>query len=217
MASKILSVSCFADIYRCMEIERQSGGFQAQLPVTTMDEQAVIAMCRKADEIYINADWPSTSYRWQTLPKVAKRYQANLVRQDARERLGGEASLQVQWKILDDVTEGGVTKSRVFYAAVPDQETAFIRDLASHFTRKVRIIAPLPLALASLVAGMEKPADNFSVVWVGEKVILVNNQLFGRAGQGGTYRPPWACLRARPPRIRTNCAGFPRNSVVKCS
>jgi len=155
------------DSFDFIEIDRQTGGFFAQPKMSGRpNEEALDRACRKADEIYVNAAMATAQYEWEQFPKVAKRYQSSLIMQDAREKLGGTGAIQVQFKLLGDAPAGA--QMRVAYVAVPEEDLTPIWNTFQKHMKKVKFISPLPVALARAVAEIDKPQENFIVVWVGE-------------------------------------------------
>ena len=174
MGKRILSVSYIEDTYQYMEIDKQAGGFFPQSPSPSTTVEALLSACRKADEIYINAGFPSALYEWETFPKVNKRYVPNLVNQNAKEKVGGAVAPLVQYKVLGDVSEGGVAKSHIAYIAVQREDLQPLWTTFGKFMKKVKYISPLPVALAATVVEAEKPTEkNFMIVWVGEKASVI--------------------------------------------
>lgn len=173
MSTRILSVSYFEDSYQYLEIDKQSGGYFPRPAPQTATVEALLAACRQADEIYINAAMPSALYEWENFPKVAKKYLANVVMQDAREKIGEGSAPQVQHKVLGDVTEAGVTKSRIAYIAVQPEDLTPLWTTFGKFGKKVKAISPLSVALASMAAKIDRPSENFAVVWVGPNSSMI--------------------------------------------
>ncbi len=173
MGKRILSVSYIEDSYQYLEIDKQAGGMFPQPSPPTATVESLLAACRKADEIYISAGLPTALYEWEAFPKVAKRYTANLVQQDAKEKSGSPGPLRFQYKELGDVTEGGATKTKIAYIAVQEDDLKPLWTTFGKFMRKVKFISPLPVALASTVAKADKPSGNFVVVWVGDTTSVI--------------------------------------------
>ena len=169
MAHRILSISHFQGAFHYVEIDKQAGGYFPQTPAVAPTLEALAGACRKADEIHINAEWPGAAYVWSTFPKVAKRYQNNLVAQDAKERIGGTSPVHVQFRSLGEVTEGGNVRSKLTYVGLPEEEIAPIWNAFDKYMGKVKHIGPLTLALTSAVAQTAKPENDFMVVWVGDE------------------------------------------------
>ena len=108
MARSILSKSVtFRTRISLLKSTSSPAGISSRLPCPIRPAEAVLAACKRADEIYVNAELPSSLYRWEVMPKVAKRYQGNMVSQAARERVGADTPIHVQWKPVADVVEGG--------------------------------------------------------------------------------------------------------------
>ena len=173
MAKKILSVSLIDDAFHYLEIEKQPAGFFVHPPPLFVTQETLKAACQKADEIYLNGIFPNTIYEWGLFPKVNRRYLTNLVEKDAREKFGTSSPLQVQFKTLREAVEAGISKWEVAYIAVEEQTLSSLWKTFKSFTRKIKFIAPLPVALASTVAHTDQPAENFSVLWVGETSSVV--------------------------------------------
>jgi len=173
LAKRILSVSFLEDAYQFMEIDKQAGGFFAQLPTAVSTEEAMITACREAKEIYICGGFPTAFYQWETFAKVAKKYLAALVQQNAKEQIGTSVEPQVQYKYLEDVVQTGITKSKLAYIAIPDPDLEPIWTTFDKFMKKVKIIAPLSVSLASIVAQTDHPAEDFIVLWTSEKATVI--------------------------------------------
>jgi len=74
MGKKILSICYINGSAEYIEVERtQSGGFSLA-PSHAYSSESLQAACTRADEIYINGLFPTTSYEWETFPKVQERY-----------------------------------------------------------------------------------------------------------------------------------------------
>ena len=169
MGKRVLCVTYFQESVQFLEVDKQSGGFFPQPLSTVTSLEALNTACRKADEICISSELPSALYEWETFPRVAKRYQANLIGQDAKDKTGTGAALQVKWKMLGELAEGGAKKNRVAYIAVQNEDLEPIWNTFGKYIKKVRSIAPLPVALAAMVSRLDGPQENFIVVGVGEK------------------------------------------------
>ena len=173
MAKKILSVSYLDGTYQFMEVDKQAGGFFPKPVTSSTTVEALVTACRKADEIHISAELSTAVYEWESFPKVAKRFFSNLVQQHAVENIGVAVPLQVQFKHLGDVDEAGASKSRIMYIAVQEADLRPLWTTFNKFIKKVKVIAPLPVAMASVVAQTDKPAEDFIVVWTGEKSSVI--------------------------------------------
>ncbi|MFH0813293.1 MAG: hypothetical protein V2A69_10725 [Pseudomonadota bacterium] len=174
MAKKILSVSLLEDTFQYLEVEKQPAGFFLQSLPTVITQESLLAACRKADEIYINGLFPTALYEWGTFPKVARRYLNNLVNQDARAKLGAPSPVQIQYETVKEVVDAGIAKWQVAYAAIEEDNIAFIWDTFKGYTRKIKFISPLPVALASTIAQIDQPQENFLTVWVGETSSVIS-------------------------------------------
>lgn len=168
MGKRVLCVTYFQDSVYFLEVDKQSGGFFPQPFSPTTSLEALNVACRKADEIYISGEMPSALYEWEIFPRVAKRYQANLISQDAKDKAGTSAPLQVRWKVLGDLVEGGAKKNRVAYIAIQHEDLEPIWNTFSKHIKKVKSISPIPVALAAMVSRLDGPKNNFIIVWVGE-------------------------------------------------
>ena len=174
MAKRILSVSLINGTFQYLEIEKQPAGFFPSSPPTVITEEALMSACRRADEIYINGFFATAIYEWGLFPKVARRYLKNLVDQDARAKLGTAAPVQVQHTTVQEVIDAGIAKWQVAYAGVEDEDITSLWNRFNDFTRKIKHISPLPIALASTIAQIDHPAGNFFIIWVGEKSSVVS-------------------------------------------
>ena len=175
MAKRILSVTYIDGVYHYLEVDRQAGGLfpRTSTPQIAATEEALIAVCQKAEEIYLCGEFPTALYQWETLPRVAKRYLPNLVRQAAREKAEASASIQVRFETLEDVLESGGPRTRVAYIAVHDEDLTPIWSALERVMKKVKAISPLPVALASAVVQADKPEKDFIVSWVGEQSTMI--------------------------------------------
>jgi len=173
LSTRILSVSYFEDSYQYLEIDKQSGGYFPRPAQQAGTVEALLSACRQADEIYINATMPSALYEWENFPKVAKKYVANVVMQDAREKVGEGATLQVQYKVLGEVVEAGVAKSRIAYIAVQPEDLTPLWTTFGKFGKKLKAISPISVALASMVAKIDRPSENFTIVWIGPNSSMI--------------------------------------------
>jgi len=175
LARRILSVTYIDGAYHYLEADRQAGGLfpRTSVPQVAETEEALSAVCQKADEIYFCGEFSSALYQWAALPRVTKRYLPNLVRQDAREKVEATAQLQVRFETLGDVVERGGPRTRVAYVAVHEGDLTPIWSALERVMKKVKAITPLPVALASAVAQADKPDRDFIVTWVGEHSTVI--------------------------------------------
>ena len=127
-----------------------------------------MAACRKADEIYFNGFFPTAIYEWELFPKVAKRYLTSRVNQDARAKIGAPSPVEVQYTTVQEVIDAGIAKWQVAYIAVEDGHISFLWNKFKDYNRKIKHISPLPVGLASTIAQIDSPPQNFMIVWVGE-------------------------------------------------
>ena len=178
MAKKrLISVSLVNGNFQYLEVEKQPAGFFPQSPPTIVTQEALMSACQKADEIYINSLFPTALYEWELFPRVPRRYLNTLVNKDAQEKLGIPSPVQVQFKTVQEVVDAGVTKWQVAYIAVEEENIYHIWKTFKSFAKKIRFISPLPIALASMIAQIDHPSENFLIVWVGEdsSVVTISN------------------------------------------
>ena len=168
MGKTLLSVSFYQDSYHFMEIDKQAAGYFPQAPSLSTTTEALHSACRRADEIYVNCEWPTALYGWETFPKMARRNQYNMVTQAAREKAGVTIPYQAEHKVVKEITEAGVNQVRVAYIGIPQEDLKPIWATLGRHISKVKVITPMPVALASMVSKIEKPEANFIVIWVGE-------------------------------------------------
>lgn len=173
MAKRILSISLIDDTFQYLEVEKQPAGFFPLPPPPTVTQESLMSACRKADEIYLNGIFSRALYEWGTFPKVARRYLTTLITKDARGKLGTPYPIQVHFKTLKEVIEAGVAKWQVAYIATDEETLNLFWKTFKDFTRKIKFITPLPVALASMISQVDHPRENFSVVWIGENSSVV--------------------------------------------
>lgn len=183
MAKRILSISLMDDSFQYLEAERQPAGYFPRLPPTAITNEALMSACRKADEIYINGLFPTAIYERELFPKVARRYLQNLVIQDARQKHGAPTPLQVRLKTVGETLEAGAGKWEVAYIAVEEDYLDSIWNTFKDFTRKIKFLTPLPVALASMIGRIDHPSDNFVVVCVDER-----SSVIAISGAGGVVK-----------------------------
>lgn len=178
MAKTILTISIVDDVYHFMEIERQPSGLFPHAPQIATTPQALLAACRKADEIYINAVFPTTIYQWGVFPKVAKKHLYTLVGRDAHEKVHMPERLFVEYKVIKDVMEGGVAKHQLAYAGIPEQDVLSLWNQFADVRNKVKHYTPTPVSIATAINELDQPDDSFISVVVGEKssVIQITNK-----------------------------------------
>lgn len=168
MAKRILSVIQTNGTFQYLEFEQQAAGFFPHVPPAGVTRESLMTACRNASEIYINSAFPSALYARELFPKVAKRYLYDLVGQNAHEKLHIPERLWVEFKYLKDVVDTGITKQQVSYISLREEEALAIWNEFKKFQGKIKHIAPLPVALASIISNIDKPAKNVMIVWVGE-------------------------------------------------
>jgi len=174
LAKKIVSVSLLDNTFQYLEAEKQPGGFFPYTPSSVITQESLMTACRKADQIYINGLFPTALYEWELFPKVAKRYLNTLVTKDAEGKLGLPSSCQVQYKTIQEVTDVGVAKWQIAYIALDEAITANIWDTFKAVRKKIKIIAPLPVALSAMIARTDQPQEDFLTVWVSETSSIIS-------------------------------------------
>ncbi|MFP4109222.1 MAG: hypothetical protein ACLFP9_09570 [Desulfonatronovibrio sp.] len=170
---KILCVSFIDGVYHYLEVDKKSSGYFPQHPQSTNSVDALISLCRKADEIHLSSIFPSAIYQQTLFPKVSRRYMPGLIAQDAREKLGTAEPVMSRFKNIKEVSDAGVTKWQTWYCAVLQSEVLALWDTFSSFKKKIRFISPVSVAVASMVSQLENPQEDFAVIWVGEKNSLM--------------------------------------------
>jgi len=178
VAKTILTISVVDDVYYYMEIERQPSGLFPHTPQTATTPQALLAACRKADEIYINSVFPSALYQWGVFPKVAKKHLYTLVGRDAHEKVHIPERLYVEYKVIKDVMEGGASKYQLAYTGIPEQDVLSIWNQFADVRNKVKHYTTTPVSIATAINTIDKPGDSFMSVVVGEKssIIQITNK-----------------------------------------
>lgn len=171
---KILSVSLIDETFQYLEVNEQAAGFFAESPPLTLTDEALMAACRKADKIYINAAFPSTQYIWDLFPKVAKRYMNDLVGKNAHEQLAIPERLWVEYKAVEEVVDAGVTKQRIAYVGLREDEVLPVWDKFKVVHQKIEHITSLQVALASIITRIDHPAENFISAWIGETSSVIS-------------------------------------------
>ena len=78
-------------------------------------------------------------------------------------RSGPTFRFRLQFKSVEDVlAKAGPPSRRILYIACQDEDVSPVwSTVFEKFMKRVKVIAPLPVALAAMVANLEKPADNF--------------------------------------------------------
>lgn len=173
MAKRILSISQTNGSFQYLEFEQQAAGYFPIAPPARATRESLMAACRGASEIYINGPFPSAFYARELFPKVAKRYLHDLVGQDAHEKLHLPERLWVEFKYLQDVVDAGVTKQQVAYTGLREEEALSLWNEFEKFQGKIKNITTLPIALASIISKIDKPAKNVMIVWVGEVQTII--------------------------------------------
>lgn len=171
--NRILSVSVIEGEYHYLEIERKGGGIFAGQAQRASSLEALLGACRSADQVHINTTFPSTIYQHTTLPKVPRKHLAALVNQDAAEKIGAAGEVMVHYAPPTEISDGGVAKWRVAYAAVAADEVRELWEKFAPVRRKIRYIVPLPVAAAAMTTALGKPESDFLLVWVGESASLI--------------------------------------------
>lgn len=171
MANKILSVSILEDNIDILKLELGVTNAytvveEAQFDV---DQQTLDRAAQWADEIRINADFPSAEYQWSTFPKVNNRLLKQLVNrqgvQALETRQGARAVFQDQGTTIEDA----VIRRKVSYLAVREEDVATLeRNLFARHRKKIRWVTSLPVALSAVVVQSEHPNRDFMVAWIGE-------------------------------------------------
>ena len=174
MAKRILSISLIEDDFQYLEVEKQPAGFFPHPPPNVITDESLMSACRKADEIFINTLFPITLYEWDLFPKVAKQYLESLVSQSAQEKPGITPPVQVRFQTIKETVDAGVTKWQIAYAAIESDNITSLWERFENFSRKIKIITPLPGAVASTIAHVDHPTEDFVLVWVGETSSVVS-------------------------------------------
>jgi cell division protein FtsB len=200
---KVLCISLIDGVYHYLEVEKRATGYFPQHPQSTTSLDALTALCRKAGEIHLSSIYPSAIYQRTQFPKVAKKFLPNLVLQDAREKMGVQEPIEARYSVLKEVTVAGTAKWQTAYCAVVEQEILSLWNDFKEFRKKIKIISPLSLATAAMVAQMEKPAQTFAVIWVGENsslMLIASSEGVVHVARGVPLRLSSKPLQLDPPR-----------------
>lgn len=174
MGKKVLCISFLDETIQCLEAERQHAGYFPRSTSVVSTNEALLASCKKADEIYINGSFPTATFERQNFPRLKKRLLQNLVSRSAQEKAGSTNPLEVRFRVVGSVEEGGATKSQISYVAVEKRDIASLQAKLQSQFKKVRNISPLPVSLAAVVREQDKPEKDFIVVWVGEESSIIS-------------------------------------------
>ncbi len=173
--TRILSISLIDGVYHYVEIDRRGGVFFSQQPRTTNSVEALMTLCRSAREIHLAMAFPTEAVTYQRilLPKVARKHLPSLVRQDATEKFELAEPVAARFKVVKEVMDAGISKWQTVYCAVLAKHLLAFWNTFKSYRKKIRFVSPLPIAVASLVAQLAAPEENFMVIWVGEDTTLI--------------------------------------------
>lgn len=174
MGNKILCISMIRDTVQYLEVDRQRGGFFPKSVNTAASSEELMTACNRADEILVNSSFSSAVYDFGAFPKLKRRYLQNLVNRSAQEKHGMASGIEVRFKVGADVLVQELVKSQVASVAVEKEEISSIHNKFKQHFKKIKIIAPLPLALAAAVSRSEKPADHYALIWFGENSTIIS-------------------------------------------
>ena len=171
MSSKILSVSILEDnidilrlVLGVTNVYTVVGG-----PERDVDQKTLEQAAQWADEIRINADFPSAEYQWSIFPKVNNRILKQLVNRQGVQTLESRQGARVAFQDQGETIVDAVTRRKVSYLAVNEVDVAELEQkiFAKH-RKKIRRVTSLPVALCAAVVQSEHPNRDFMVAWVGE-------------------------------------------------
>ncbi len=171
MAIKTLTVSFVEDRIDLLKLEQGvTYSFSALDGVQTdVDQLALNAAARWAEQIFITGDFPSAVYQWASFARVPYRHQIQLISRHAAKLLDAPEGLRVAFQDEGNILDKGVPKRRVAYLAVPENEVSRLEnDLLGRYKRKIVRITTLPVALAAAIVQAEHPEEDFMIIWVGE-------------------------------------------------
>jgi len=171
VANKILSVSICEDKIDILRLEQGvTKNYTAiKPPEFDIDQQTLEKAARWADQILINADFPSAQYPWDVFPKVNTRILKQLLTRKATQRLETRKGARVAFKDQGDITVDGIVKREVSYIAVAEDDVVdWEENIFARYKKKIQRITSLPVALCSAVVQSERPENDFMVTWVGE-------------------------------------------------
>lgn len=171
MAYKILSVSISEDKIDILRLELgvTSTYVAKRPPETDVDQKTWEKAAQWADQILINADFPSAEYQWSVFAKVNNRILKQLVTRHGMQALESREGARVGFKDQGPVTVDGLVKRKVSYLAVNEEDVGnWEEQVFAKYRKKIRRITSLPVALSASVVQSEKPQQDFMVAWVGE-------------------------------------------------
>ncbi len=171
MANKILSVSISEDKIDILRLEQGvTSTYTAQKPAEyDIDQQTLAEAAGWADQIFINAEFPSAQYQWDVFPKVSNKILKQLIVRKANQALESSKAARVAFKDQGTVTVDGISKRKVSYLAInEDNVVDFEKNIFAGYKKKIRGITSLPVALCGAVVQSERPENDFMVTWVGE-------------------------------------------------
>ena len=171
MANKILSVSILEDNIDILKLEL--GVTNAYTVVEKaqfdVDQQTLDRAAQWADEIRINADFPSAEYHWGIFPKVNNRILKQLVNRQGVQALETRQGARVVFQDQGTTIEDAVIRRKVSYLAVREEDVATLeRNLFARHRKKIRRVTSLPVALSAVVVQSDHPNKDFMVAWIGE-------------------------------------------------
>ncbi|KPJ97851.1 MAG: hypothetical protein AMJ60_10110 [Desulfobacterales bacterium SG8_35] len=164
MSRKIVSISYINGSAEFIEVERSQSGSFILSPPFAYTSESLQAACTRADEIYINGLFPTTSYEWETFPKVQERYLHSLITGSVQKKKPG-ARISTRFQYLRDVVKEGNAQALVAFQSIDKYEIESVFDLLRKFRKKVKYIYTLPTALAGALLRSEKPAGNSLLLW----------------------------------------------------
>ncbi|MCK5311598.1 MAG: hypothetical protein KAJ62_05785 [Desulfobacteraceae bacterium] len=169
MAKTMLAITKQEALFSGIEVEKQGSGFFAGISVDLSSEEALHSACSEADEIYINAVFPSEIYAVDSLPRVKKKYLPKLLSQKILDKSYHADEIEIKYKTIGKVKdETGVEKYNVAYVAIDQKEINDLLGDFKKFSRKVKVVIPLPVSLAKVVSTVDSFDSDFIIVLVGE-------------------------------------------------
>ncbi len=168
MGKKVLSISFLEDRIDILKVEQGvTYTFTAVDQVRRdVDEKTLRRAASWADDIYINGDFSSAEYYWDTFPKVTIRQLSQLVQRRIRRLMDLPEEIRIDFQDVGPVTEAGILKREVAFIGVSEKEVGKIEsDILGKVRNKIQLVTPLPLALCAAVVQAEHPSNNFMIIW----------------------------------------------------
>ncbi len=175
MANNILMVSLIDGKIHLLTLKKSIKSYQlVDQPIFNADKTILEKECKKANAIYVNADFPSANYFWENVPTVGRKYSKEIVLREARQKFGYSDVIRTVFQEVGQTFDGDIPKKLLSCVVVENSDVFDIEnEVFGRFKHKISHICPLANALCAMVSQVEKPDGNFMVISINESSTIL--------------------------------------------